>query len=518
MAISRRTALRILGAAPLAARMALGQTSPVSPAITAGPFQGTYSSLTGYTIPEWFPRAKFGIWSHWGPQSAIEDGDWYARNLYLQGSPENLYHTEAFGHPSRIGYKDLIPLYTASRWDPDALIDLYVKAGAKYFFSMGVHHDNYDLWNSRFQPRWNAVASGPKRDIVAGWRDAARRRGLRFGVSEHLSNSYDWFAPAHGSDATGPMAGVPYDGANPAYADLYHDLSQLSPAEIRGLKDMGRVAPERFKQHYFARVKDLIDQHQPDLLYTDGAIPFEQHGLGLVAELYNVSAHRNGSVQAVYLSKRPEDTEHGVSTLDMERGVPDIIWPSPWQTDSCIGNWHFKRGIRYKSAKDVVDLLVDVVSKNGNLLLNLPLPASGELDYQARVTLSGFTAWMTVNSEGIYDSTPWHTYGEGPSTRIKLGGGFNEDKRGALTADDIRFTTKGHTLYAFVQGWPPSGRVTINSLGTASSSAARIEHVAMLGGSPPLTFDQGAQALTITLPASQPETASIGITLKLSLA
>ena len=222
MYITRRGALRtIAGAAPaLLINRASAADAPAL-AIEKGPFTGTRESLKQYRVPEWFRDAKLGLWAHWGPQSAPEQGDWFAQRMYLEGTPVYKWHLENFGHPSKSGFKDVVPTFKAEKWDPEHLMDLYAKAGAKYFVSMGVHHDNFDMWNSKYQPRWNAAAAGPKRDIVGAWRDAARKRGLRFGVSEHLSNSFDWFAPAHRSDKTGPYAGVPYDGADPKYADLY---------------------------------------------------------------------------------------------------------------------------------------------------------------------------------------------------------------------------------------------------------------------------------------------------------
>lgn len=249
MRLTRRRILQLLAAAAptLAFRHSYAEDLPIA----SGPFKGTRESLASYSVPVWFADAKFGIWSHWGPQSAVEDGDWYARNMYIQGSPQYDYHVKTYGHPSKVGYKDLIPQFKAERWDPDHLMDLYVKAGAQYFFSMGVHHDNFDMWNSKYQPRWNAVATGPKRDIVGFWKTAARKRGLRFGVSEHLSNSFDWLAPAHTSDATGPLAGVPYDGILPSYADLYHDYTGMPTDFAQTAKAMGRVAPDRWKLQYF---------------------------------------------------------------------------------------------------------------------------------------------------------------------------------------------------------------------------------------------------------------------------
>jgi len=520
MRMTRRKALALLATATPALKSVYAQQSKIT--ITPGPFTGTPASLQSYRIPNWFADAKFGIWAHWGPQSAIEDGDWYARNMYVQGTDQYNYHVETYGHPSKVGYKDLVPQFKAARWDPEHLMDLYVKAGAKYFFSMGVHHDNYDMWNSKHQPRWNAVATGPQRDIVGAWAAAARKRGLRFGVSEHLSNSYDWFAPSHLSDTTGPLTGVSYDGTNPAFSDLYHDYRGQPSGFAETAKDMGRVAPDRWKLEYFNRIKDLIDQHQPDLLYTDGGIPFDEYGYSLVAELYNVSArHSNDKVEAIYFSKQADQCAVGTCALDRERGVLDGIAANPWQTDTCIGEWHYKRGVAYKSPKKVIDLLVDIVSKNGNLLLNFPLPNSGELDFAEREILDGITAWMSVNSEGIYATRPWKIYGEGPSTKVTVastGKEFdpNESKKPDLNASDIRFTTKGSTIYAFIQGWP-QGPAIIPSLATNSAqNPPKITSAKLLGREESLRFVQDATALSVTLPTNPPPTANIGITLKLT--
>jgi alpha-L-fucosidase len=532
--LTRRQALMLIGsAAPaLALRSSLGfakqmsATSSAAPSldIAPGPFSGTRDSLASYQIPDWYKDAKFGIWAHWGPQSAIEDGDWYARNMYMQGSDQYEYSAETYGHPTKVGYKDLIPNFHAAKWDPEHLMDLYVKAGAKYFVSMGVHHDNFDMWNSKYQPRWNAFANGPHKDIVGLWREAARKRGLRFGVSEHLSNSFDWFAPAHGSDATGEYAGIPYDGSDPKFADLYHSYADMPPEFAKSAQAMGRIASDAWKQEYFNRIKDLTDQHQPDLLYTDGGIPFDEYGLSLVANVYNVSAKlHGGKVEAIYTSKTISDCTTGVCALDRERGVSDDIWPTAWQTDTCIGNWHYKRGVHYKTPKKVIDMLVDIVSKNGNLLLNFPLPNSGELDVEEMQTLDGITKWMSVNSEGIYASRPWKMFGEGPGTKIAPppsggpnAGRFNENQVAGLTSADVRFTTKGSVLYAFVQGWPDNKMAVVQALGTTSPQMpGKIANVQMLGYDGNLQFTQDEKGLTVTLPDAKPAAADIGITLKI---
>jgi len=510
MALNRRELLQWMGGACSA--LALRRFAAAQP---QGGFAATRQSLRNYHIPDWFRDAKFGIWSHWGPQSAVEFGDWYARTMYQQGSPQYLYHVETYGHPSKVGFKDLVNNWHAAKWDPDHLMGLYKKAGAKYFVSMGVHHDNFDLWDSKYT-KWNAVNMGPKRDIVGTWQKAAQKLGLRFGVSEHLWISYKWWAVSHGADKTGPLAGVPYDGADPQFADLYHDADCARVMDKLDWNDDD--IPESWKRHYLDRMTDLIDKYHPDLLYTDGHLPFEDYGLKMVSHLYNVSAQKNGGVaDAVYTSKTDTDCAVGTCLLDHERGVSDGIAANPWQTDTCIGQWHYNRGQQYKSAKKVIDLLVDIVSKNGNLLLNFPLPNSGELDLEERNTLDGISAWMAVNSEGIYASRPWKIYGDGPSTKVKLvAGNFNEDKQKDLTADDVRFTAKGSTLYAFVMGWPEK-EASVPALGLASATApGKIRKVELLGYKGELKWKQDEAGLKVEMPAEK--ISDIGITLKAELA
>jgi alpha-L-fucosidase len=477
------------------------------------PFQPTRASLQSYAVPEWFRDAKFGIWSHWGPQSAIEDGDWYARLMYVEGSEQYRYHLTNFGHPSKVGYKDVVGIWKADKWDPDHLMSLYKKAGAKYFVSMGVHHDNFDLWDSKYT-RWNSVNMGPKRDVVGTWRNAALKQGLRFGVSEHLWISYKWFAVSHGADKVGPLAGVSYDGVDPANADLYHDADCARYVDKLDWNDDG--IPETWKRHYLDRMTDLIDKYQPDILYTDGHLPFEEYGMRMVSRLYNVSAQRHsGNTEAVYMSKENTDCAIGTCLLDHERGVADGIAANPWQTDTCIGQWHYKRGQRYKTSKKVIDLLVDIVSKNGNLLLNFPLPNSGELDSNEIRVLQGITAWMEVNSEGIYGTRPWKIYGEGPSTLQKVeAGNFNEDKQKDLTAEDIRFTKKGSAIYAFVMGKPEIA--VVNALGLWSpQNSGKIQRVQILGHEGDLQWEQDDESLRVKVPPSV--ASEIGLALKVDL-
>jgi alpha-L-fucosidase len=468
-----------------------------------GPFKGTRASLQAYQAPDWFRDAKFGMWAHWGPQSAVEFGDWYARLMYIQGSEQYNYHTEHYGHPTSFGMKDTIPLWKAEKFDPARLIKLYKAAGARYFMTMGVHHDNFDLWNSRHN-RWNAANMGPGIDIVGAWRKAVRDEGLKFAISEHLWITYKWYSVAHGSDKTGALAGMPYDGAAPASRDLYVDSDDVWSGDLDWNED---GIPNWWKRHWHDRITDLVEQHEPDLLYSDGSMPFQEYGYSVVAHLYNTSIRRNGGRnEAVYFSKRPRDSEQGLCVLDRERGVLDDILPRPWQTDTCIGNWHYKRGMKYKTAKTVVDMLVDIVSKNGNLMLNVPLPASGMPDFEELELISEITAWMAVNSEGIHGTRPWKKFGEGAPVQSadQSAKAFNEESRRAFDASDVRFTTKGDVLYAFVMG-QPEFRAVIRSLATDTAlQVGRITSVELVGREGKLAFTQDASGLSISVPAGLP--------------
>ena len=491
--------------------------APGSPEILPGPFEGTRDSLKKYRAPEWFQDAKFGIWAHWGPQSAPEYGDWYARNMYIEGHRQYKYHLQKYGHPSKFGFKDVIPTWKAEKFDPEQLMQLYKKAGARYFVSMGVHHDNFDLWNSRHNP-WNAVKMGPKKDVVGLFRKAALNQGMHFGVSEHLAVSYHWFQTSHGADKEGPYKGVPYDGADPKYAGLYHETHEVpkTPWDPQGV-------PLKWKEHYFARIKDLIDQYEPDLLYTDGPIFFEEWGLGVTAHLYNRSAKKHGGRnEAVYANKGKTDCVQGTCVLDLERGVVDRIWDEPWQTDTCIGHWHYDKEVTYKSPKIVIDMLVDIVSRNGNLLLNFPLPSNGMLDPQELKILDEITRWMAVNGEAIYGTRPWKIFGSSPATSVApstdssghhQAGAFNERNRKSLTAQDVRFTKKGSTLYAFVMGWPEKQALVPELAPGGAQVVGKIQNVQLLGFPGQVKWSQGADGLRVEMPASRPS--DHAITLKI---
>jgi alpha-L-fucosidase len=487
------TLLSLAGAGPTAVRAEDAPAAATPPEIAAGPYQATPESLKQYRCPDWFRDAKFGIWAHWGPQAVPMCGDWYAKHMYEQGSDHYNYHVEHYGHPSVFGYKDIIPLWKAEKWDPEKLMALYKKAGARYFVSQAVHCDNFDLWNSKYQS-WNAVAMGPKRDVVREWQKAAKKFDLPFGVSEHLGYSRSWFQTSHGADKTGPKAGVPYDGADRKWQALYHRAS--TPMDCEYSNDLD------WHQEWFQRMKDLVDQIQPDLFYTDGGIPFKQYGFSLVAHLYNSNlANHGGKIETVYTCKQFNkplthgDYVDGTCVEDLERGMQQAIKPLPWQTDTSNGDWYFRRNDKYKTSKQVIHQLVDIVSKNGNLLLNVVQYPDGSLPPESASLLDDLAAWFAVNGEAIYGTRPWQTFGEGPTQMV--GGQFNETY--AFGAHDIRFTQSKDkaALYAIALGWPEDHKLSIRAL---AAPAGAIKNVTLLGYDGKLEWQQTADGLSVTLP------------------
>jgi len=471
--------------------------APVSQ-LFAQTFKPTDESFQQYKYPDWFRDAKFGIWAHWGPQAVPRQGDWYAKKMYEEGGADYKYHVEHYGHPSKFGYKDIIPLWKAERWNPEQLMAIYKKVGAKYFVSMATHHDNFFLWNSKIH-KYNAVNMGPKKDVVGLWQKAAKKEGLRFGVSEHLGASYTWFQTSRGTDKNGPLAGVPYDGANPEFEELYHP--KTAPDDKAWLTNN----PENQK-NWLACITELIDMYQPDLLYSDSELPFGEVGRTMLAHYYNQDMAKNGGkLEAVYSCKLL--ASNGRWVQDLERGAMDSISPYPWQTDTSIGDWYYRTGQKYMTGTQVIQMLVDIVSKNGNLLLNVVQTPEGDLEPDVMNILNDIAAWTPANGEAIYGTRPWKIYGEGPTTAGKQEKGHFggvKDVR-PYESTDIRFTTKGETLYAFCMG-TPTGDIRVTSLGRNSKlSNKSVASVKMLGSKEILTWKQEGDALVITKPSKLPD-------------
>ena len=470
------------------------------PPTSEGQFKPVDESLKQYQYPKWFRDAKLGFWAHWGPQAVPRHGDWYAREMYKEKSDDYKYHLEHYGHPSVFGYKDIIPLWKAEKWDPDKLMELYKKAGAKYFVSMGSHHDNFFLWNSKLN-RWNAVNMGPKKDVVGLWQQAAKKQGMKFGVSEHLGASFTWFQTAHGADKNGTKADVMYDGANLNYQDLYH--AKALPADTGWL-----TTNPAFQLDWYRSIKELVDNYQPDLLYSDSQMPFGDVGRTLIAHFYNQDITKNnGKLEAVYTCKQ---ISGGLWVEDLERGVKDTISQYPWQTDTSIGDWYYRTGQKYKTSTEVIQMLVDIVSKNGNLLINVVQTPEGDLEPDMLAILEEIGVWTKTNGEGIYGSRPWKMYGEKQSNlQVVKSASFNEE-RIKYSASDIRFTTKSDTLYAFCLGKPETD-VVIKSLAKSSKLADKaVASVSMVGSNEKLSWKQTFDALVIKKPSNMPAWEVIG--------
>ena len=467
-----------------------------------GKFTGNDTSLKQYQYPEWFRDAKFGIWAHWGPQAVPRQGDWYAKNMYIQdfynkwtkeetGKPHPDYtdHLERYGHPSKYGYKDIIPLWKAQRFNPDSLMKLYKAAGARYFVSMGTHHDNFFLWDSNIH-RWNSVKMGPHRDIVGAWQKAAKKEGLKFGVSEHLAASFTWFQTAHSSDKTGPYAGVPYDANDPEYFDLYHEKAASDDT-------LWLTNNPKWQHEWYYSIKELVDMYHPDLLYSDSELPFGKIGRTLVAHYYNSNIDSEGNPEVVYTCKlRPSE---GRYVRDVERGVIDTISAYPWQTDTSIGDWFYRTGQKYKSAHQIIQMLADIISKNGNLLINVVQTPEGDLEPDVLQILANLKIWFQINGDAVYATRPWSIYGEGPSTIKKQAknrfGGLKDVR--SYTAEDIRYTVKNDTLNAFVMEIP-------NKDILLSQVKGKIKSVRLLGSNEKIIYDEGKDGLKIKLPAKFP--------------
>jgi alpha-L-fucosidase len=487
-------------------------------------FEPTWESLAQYKVPEWFRNAKFGIWAHWGPQCQPEQGDWYGRFMYDEGSEQYKWHVANYGHPSTAGFKEVINDWKAEKWNPDNLVALYKRAGAQYFFAMANHHDNLDLWDSKFQ-EWNSVRVGPKKNIVHGWATAARKHNLPFGLSVHASHAWTWFETSQRADKSGPMAGVPYDGkltkadGQGTWWDgldpqaLYaqdHALSRGSDSitSLWRQWDWGNGASlpsTEYCNKFYNRVVDLIDQFNPDLLYFDDTVlpfhPVNDVGLKIASYYYNRNMASHGNkLEAVLFGKILNEQQKQCLVWDVERGALDGIQEKPWQTCTCIGDWHYRRSIfendRYKSAAHVIHMLVDIVSKNGNLLLNIPVRGDGTIDEKEVAILEGIAAWMDINKESIFDTRPWLLFGEGPSAENVNplnGPGFNERKL-KYSAADIRYNAKGKILYATVLGIPDKA-ISMTALAKAKAKVRKVE---LLGSKDKVVWHQDDNRLLIT--------------------
>ena len=502
--------------------------SPVPNLAGDGPYQPTWESLLQYEAPEWYRDAKFGMWAHWGPQCVPEDSDWYARQMYIEGHDQYKFHLEHYGPQSRFGFKDLCAQWTLLNWQPDELIARYKKAGARFFISLANHHDSLDAWDSKHNP-WTSMNVGPHRDVVGTWAAEARKQGLRFGVTVHQARNWWWFQTAHGADKLGPAAGVPYDGWMTAAEGKDQWWQGLDPQRLYGVKHPFNALPDpSFVKNFYDRTRDLVEQHDPDLLYFDNPLfPMGWGGMNAGAFYYNHNLQTHGGkMEGVITIKEVPDKWAKSVVVDYERALTNKIMHYPWQSETCIGDWHYNRALfekpgeygGYLPPRDVIHWMIDTVSKNGTFILNIPGRPDGTIDAKEIAIVDRITDWMTVNGEAIYETRPWKVYGEGPD--VIDAGQFQGASVKALGEKDIRFTRNkaGNVVYAIVLGWP-AGEIVIESLGTTNATQpGKIEHVELLGTGERLRWKQTADALRLELPKQYKPTVDFAAALKVSLA
>jgi alpha-L-fucosidase len=461
--------------------------------IAAGPFQATWESLIQYQVPAWYEDGKFGIFIHWGVYSVPAFGnEWYPRNMYLHGTPEFQHHVATYGPQSQFGYKDFIPQLTAARFDADGWAALFKRAGARFVVPVAEHHDGFQMYESALS-EWNAARMGPQRDIIGELATATRRYGLVFGLSSHRAEHWWFFDGGNKFDS---------DVQDPRYAGLYGP-AQPAPPEFHDPQSATRPSKE-YLDDWMARTCELVDKYQPQLIWFDWWIEnpaFAPYLPRFAAYYYNRGAQWG---RGVAINHKYEAFPPGAAVFDIERGQVASIYPRFWQNDTSVSknSWGYVQNHDYKTVDSLVDDLVDVVSKNGALLLNIGPRPDGSIPEEEQRMLTEIGDWLAINGEAIYGTRPWRVFGEGPTEVSE--GAFTDTKRAAFTGQDIRFTTKGDTLYAIALAWPGE-QLTIRSLGRAAGLLDRaIANVELLGHAGPLTWERDEHGLTIALPEQPP--------------
>jgi len=444
-------------------------------------YQATWESLKKYQTPEWFRDAKFGIFIHWGVYSVPAFGsEWYPREMYQKGSKEFQHHITKYGPQSKFGYKDFIPLFKAEKFDAVQWVDLFKKAGAKYVVPVAEHHDGFQMYKSALS-RWNAFEMGPHRDVLGELATEIRKQGLIFGLSSHRIEH--WFFMNGGRKFES-------DILDPTNLDLY------GPA-----REENETPSAEYMNDWLLRNTELVNNYQPQLFWFDWWIEqpaMDPYRKSFASFYYNKGLEWNKGVVVNYKNVSFPD---GTAVLDLERGKLAGIRKLPWQTDDAIGNqsWGYAEGNTFKNAQYVITNLIDIVSKNGNLLLNIGPRADGTITQEETETLLGTGKWLTINGEAIYGTRPWIIFGEGPTESAS--GSFSDQKK-PFTAQDIRFTTKGAVLYAIVMGKPVANTI-IKSLGTKAAHGT-VSSIEVLGTNEKITWTQQADALVIKLLKNYP--------------
>jgi alpha-L-fucosidase len=461
-----------------------------------GPFRPDWESLQKYEVPDWYKDAKFGIFIHWGTYSVPAFGnEWYPRNMYVPESPEYKHHLATYGPQDKFGYKDFIPIFKAEHFDPAAWAELFKKSGAKYVVPVAEHHDGFAMYDSGLSD-WTTTKMGPHRDTMRELGRAVRAAGLHFGVSSHRVE-HNFFL--------GVGRSIPSDVNDPQYAAFYGPAHNwLSAPSGVPLNDDFTYVSSAWADDWLARGAELVEKYHPDIVYFDwwiGQASIRQNLTKFAAFYYNSSLSYGDHVGVINY-KDYAMQEHS-AVLDLERGQLGDIRPQYWQTDTSVSNksWGYIKDDTFKSPEFVIHQLIDIVSKNGNLLLNIGPRSDGTIPEEVQQVLLDVGAWLNVNGESIYGTRPWRIYGEGP-TKVAAGS-FHDTDTTRYTAEDFRFTTKADALYAIGLGWPTNGEAVIHSL-APTVGTEDVQSVTLLGRDAKLQFEQRADGLHVRLPAQSP--------------
>jgi alpha-L-fucosidase len=464
----------------------------------AGPFRPDWDSLSQYQVPDWYRDAKFGIFIHWGVYSVPAFGsEWYPRQMYLSGSAENQHQVSLYGPLTKFGYKDFIPMFKAEHYDPQAWAHLFKESGARYVVPVFEHHDGFQMYDSNLSD-WTAVKMGPHRDLVGDLEKATRAEGLHFGASSHRIE-HDWFMDGGRS--------IPSDVNDPQYAAFYGP-AQVQLEDKKGgdnlQADWTYVHPA-YANDWLARDAEIVQKYHPDIIFFDWWIgqAYVRPNLAKFAAYYYNESSKRGPVGIITYKLVDMQKDSGV--LDIERGQLDQLFDRVWQTDTSVSNksWGYIEHDTFKTPTFIVHQLVDVVSKNGNLLLNIGPRADGTIPDEVQQVLLEVGGWLKVNGEAIYGTRPWTSYGEGP-TKVAAGS-FQDTKTQEYTAEDFRFTTKGNNLYAIELAWPAGTEAVIHSLPVSALQGKQIRSIALLGSDAQLTYNLRADGLHIALPSKPAE-------------
>jgi alpha-L-fucosidase len=462
-----------------------------------GPFRPDWESLQNYKLPEWYIDAKFGIFIHWGVYSVPAFGsEWYPRMMYLAGSDEYKHHIATYGTQDKFGYKDFIPSFKAENFDPAAWARLFNEAGAKYVVPVFEHHDGFTMYDSGLSD-WTAVKMGPHRDLWGDLAKAVREEGLHLGASSHRVE-HNFFL--------GVGRTIRSDVNDPKYAAFYGPAHRWMEAKDHTpLSNDFTFISKAWGDDWLARSAEIVQKYHPDIMYFDWWIgqPSLRENLTRFASFYyNQSLKRGGPVGVI--NYKDFAMEEHSAVLDVERGQLAGLRPLYWQTDTSISSqsWGYIQNDTFKSPEFVIHQLIDIVSKNGNLLLNIGPRSDGTIPEEVQQVLRNVGSWLKVNGDAIYGTSPWTIYGEGPTKVTE--GAFHDTDIHPYTAEDFRFTKKGDVLYAIELGWPSNREAVIHSLGSGAEDHSKIASVVLLGSASKLKFEQRDDGLHIHLPGENP--------------